>query len=403
MAKIIKPLSDVEIKKAKAKEKDYYLFDGEGLCLLIKKNGSKLWRCNFTFNSKRNTVSFGSYPEISLKEAREKKDELKLKVSKGINPAVSKNDEDDQTMTFQIIADKWLHLMKDDWSTSNYEKIKGNLVKNAYPFIGNKAMGEITKKDIFTIIERMEHRNAVEYSNRLLNNIERIYRYAIAKEYINHNVIADIDKKNSLKKRKKGSIPAITDKKELKELHNIIKHYNDDFKTDVIISHALKLAPYLALRPYNLRFLEWEEIDFENKYISIPAEKMKMSVDFVMPLSKQALKIIKDVEVFRTSSKYVFYSPNTSLRCISENTLNHALHRLGYKGKHTAHGFRSSFSTNAHENVSLHGKNSDIIESCLAHAELNTVKKAYNRESKFKYLDEKRELMQWWADWLDDL
>lgn len=224
MAKIIKPLSDVEIKKAKAKEKDYYLFDGEGLCLLIKKNGSKLWRCNFTFNSKRNTVSFGSYPEISLKEAREKKDELKLKVSKGINPAVSKNHEADETMTFQIIADKWLHLMKDDWSTSNYEKIKGNLVKNAYPFIGNKAMGEITKKDIFTIIERMEHRNAVEYSNRLLNNIERIYRYAIAKEYINHNVIADIDKKNSLKKRKKGSIPSITDKKELKELHNTIKH-----------------------------------------------------------------------------------------------------------------------------------------------------------------------------------
>ena len=146
-----------------------------------------------------------------------------------------------------------------------------------------------------------------------------------------------------------------------------------------------------------------KEIDFENGYIDIPAEKMKMSLDFVMPLSKQALKIIKDVEVFRSSSKYVFYSPTTSLKCISENTLNHALHRLGYKEKHTVHGFRSSFSTNAHENVSLHGKNSDIIESCLAHAELNTVKRAYNRESKFKYLEEKRELMQWWADYLDNI
>lgn len=401
MARIIKPLSDVEIKKAKTKEKDYYLFDGDGLNLLIKKNGSKLWRCGYTFNGKRNTVSLGVYPEVSLKEAREKKDEVKKKIAQGINPSISKDIKADETITFKIIAEKWLDLMKDDWSKSNYAKIKSTIENNAYPFIGEKDINQIEKRDIFVIIELMEKRDAIELARRLLNNMERIYKFAVSRDFIKHNLIGDIDKNNALKKRKATHIPAITDKDELRELLNDIKLYNTDLTKDVVTSYATKLAPYLALRPYNIRFLEWKEIDFENEMIIISAEKMKMKIEFAMPLSRQALSILKDMETYRTTSNYVFYSPSSKTRCISENTLNHVLHRMGYKGKHTIHGFRSSFSTIAHENISLHGKSSDIIESCLAHAESNTVKKAYNRESTLKYINEKRELMQWWADWID--
>ena len=149
--------------------------------------------------------------------------------------------------------------------------------------------------------------------------------------------------------------------------------------------------------------MEWSEINFEKEYIEISADKMKMNNDFILPLSKQAISILMDIEKFKSSSKFIFPSATTNLKSISENTLNHALHKMGYIGKHTSHGFRAMFSTNCHENIKSHGLFSDIIESCLAHAELNSVKAAYNRESKFKYFEEKKHLMQWWADWIDNL
>lgn len=401
MARITKPLTDTEISKAKSKEKDYYLYDGEGLVLLVKTNNSKLWRYNYKFNEKRKTISFGRYPEIKLKEARELKEKSKESIKNQIDPSESKSSNFELDTTFKYISDKWLNLMKDDWSKSNYEKIKSNLQNNAYPFLGNKNIKDITRKDILLLVERMEKRNATEYASRLLNNIQRIYKYAVTNEYVAHNIIADIDKQNSLKKRKKVNHPAITNIKEFKKLLKDIQNYGINFKSDISTIYALKIAPLVALRPYNFRSLEWSEIDFEEEYIDIPKEKMKMEIDFVLPLSTQALKLLKEIEQFKTDSKYVFYSATSNIKCISENTLNHALQRMGYKGVHTSHGFRSTFSTNAHENITQHGLSSDIIESCLAHAEQNTVKKAYNRESKLKYIDEKRKLMQWWSDFLD--
>lgn len=294
--------------------------------------------------------------------------------------------------------------MKEDWSEANLKKIQGNLERNAYPFIGEKDINEITKKDILILVERMEQRNAVEYGSRLLSNIQRIFKYAVIKEYAQHNIVADIDKSLALKRRKTVNLPALTDKEDVKKLLKDIKEYNKNFKTDVIIYYAINLAFYIPLRHHNIRFLEWDEIDFEKDTIEISAEKMKMGIDFVMPLSRQAKRILKEVELFRIDNcKYVFYSPTAKTRCLSENTLSYVLHKLGYKDIHTVHGFRSTFSTNAHENIKEHGFYSDIIESCLAHAEHNVIKKAYNRDSKYKYIDEKRGLIQWYADWLDSL
>ena len=403
MPKIATPLTDTKIKTSKPKEKDYKLSDGQGLFLLVKTNGTKLWRFDFTFTNKRQTMSFGVYPEIGLKEAREKREKARENIKNGINPIESKSSNFEIDATFKFISDKWLDLQKDDWSKSNYEKIKSNLENNAYPFLGNRNIKDISRKDILNLIERMEQRNATEYASRLLSNIQRIYKYAVTNEYVEHNIIADIDKRNSLKKRKTENHPALTKKEDIKQLLKDINRYGIDFMGDISTIYALKLAPYLGLRPYNLRFLEWNEVNFEEQYLDIPAPKMKNKKPFILPLSKQALEIVKEIEKFKSDSTYLFYSSTSKKRCISENTINHALHKMGYKDKHTGHGFRAMFSTNAHEYISEHGFHSDIIESCLSHSERNAIKAAYNRESKFKYLEEKRKLMQWWADWLDKL
>jgi integrase len=402
MPKICKPLSDTKIRKSKPKEKDYKLSDGQGLYIVIKSNGTKMWRFDFTFLGKRKSMSFGIYDEVSLKEARQKREKARKNIERGINPIDSKSSNFEVTVNFKQISEKWLALMKDSWSKSNYEKIRGNLEKNAYPFIGQRDIKDISRKDILALVERMENRDAIEYASRLLNNIQRIYKYAITNEYVERNIISDIDKQNSLKKHKTKNYPALTKKEDIKKLLEDINSYSDEFKSDICTIYALKLAPYLALRPFNLISLEWNEINFESKTIEISKDKMKISIDFVLPLSNQAFELLKEIEKFK-SSKFVFPSPTTNTKSISGNTINDALHKMGYKNKHTNHGFRAMFSTNAYENVAEHHLHSDIIESCLAHSEPNRVKAAYNRESKYKYIEEKRKLMQWWADWLDNL
>lgn len=415
MSKIVKPLTDTEIKKAKYTSKEEFeilkktnpniqrknkLSDGKGLFLNIRESGTKMWQFDYKFLDKRYSMSFGTYPEISLKDARDTREKALENIKKGINPIDAKRSNFQIDSTFKYISEKWLENMKDGWSDSNYKKIKSNFENNAFPYIGTKDIKDIKRKDILKLIEQMEKRNATEYASRLLNNIQRMYKYAVTNEYIEHNIVSDIDKANALKKQQKKNIPAITKKEDIKQLLIDIYNYGETFFSDMSTINALKLAPYVALRPYNLRFLEWNEIDFEKSFIVIDAKKMKMNLDFVLPLSSQALEILKKLSEFKTSV-YVFPSSSSNSKPISENTLNHALHRMGYKGKHTSHGFRAMFSTNAHELRSEHKINSDVIESCLAHSEQNSVKSAYNRESKYKYLEEKKVLMQWWADWLD--
>ena len=417
MSRIAKPLTDTEIKKSKYTSKEEFeilkkvnpniqrknkLSDGNGLFLIIRETGTKMWQFDFKFLDKRYSMSFGIYPDVSLKDARDIREKALQNIKKGINPIESKKSNFQIDNTFKHIAEKWLLNMKDGWSESNFKKIKSNFENNAFPFIGSKDIKQITRRDILKLIEQMEKRNATEYANRLLNNIQRMYKYAITNEYIEHNIISDIDKSNALKKQQKKNIPAITKKNEIKQLLIDINNYGETFFSDLSTINALKISPYVALRPYNIRFLEWDEIDFEQELLIIPADKMKMKIDFVLPLSRQVILLLKNIYKYK-NSKYIFPSASSTSKPISENTLNHALHRMGYKDRHTSHGFRAMFSTNAHELRNEHKINSDVIESCLAHSKQNSVKAAYNRQSKFKYLDEKRILMQWWANWLDSI
>lgn len=403
MAKIVKPLTDTEIKKAKEKDKEYKLSDGQGLYLVVKINGSKFFRFDFSYAGKRKSMSFGVYPKISLKEAREQREKAKEQLSHNINPIESKSSNFEITASFKYISEKWFTLMKSEWKPVTYELNENRLKLHVYPYIGNKDITTIDRLDILNIIQKLQEKEHFEIAERILNVIERIYKYSVTYGFVEHNIIADIDKRTIFAKKSVTHRATLTKEKEIKELMQDINTYGEIYRADISVICALKIIPYLALRPFNIRFLEWNEVNFEKEYLDIPANKMKTKKDFVLPLPKQALEILKTIKPYSfEKSTFVFPSPTSNLKPFSDATLNHALMKLGYKDKITSHGFRAMFSTTAHEKIKEHGFNSDIIESCLAHAETNKVKAAYNRESKMKYFEEKKELMQWWADWLSN-
>ena len=405
MPKVVKPLTDKEIKASKPKEKEYKLSDGQSLYLVVKTNGTKFFRYDFTFENKRKSMSFGIYPEISLSEARILKDKTKELLKQKINPIIDKNLSNiNSDNTFKSISEKWLSKMKNEWEDSTLKKVVNVMENHAYPYIGNKPIENIIRTDILNIIDRMNKKGLFGSAEKLISNINRIYKFAVTYNYVEHNIVADIDKKNVIISTRHNHYPAITNEDEVKELINDIQSFEDLFKADITTIVALKLAPLVALRPSNLCSLEWSEINFEKEYLDIAANKMKTKKDFILPLSKQAIEILKSIEPFSAhKSKYVFPSPTSNLKNINDATINHALKKLGYKDRQCTHGFRSTFSTITHEKVKEHGFSSDIIESCLAHEEQNQVKASYNRSSKMKYFEEKKELMQWWADWLDKL
>lgn len=400
MPKLVKPLSDTELRKSKPKDKQYKLSDGKSLYFIVNTNGSKYFRFDYTYNNKRKSISFGTYPETSLAQARKKRDEAKILLKEGINPSDIKKENKRTSHTFESVTNEWLEVLRTSVIEKTYIKTK-SIIENNTKLIRDKEFKRITRIDILDIIKVMENRGVIESASRLLNYIERIYKYAVTYNIVEHNIVADIDKRNILKSKIQTHFPAITKKSDIKKLLEDIENYGKIYRADISTVYALKLAPYVFLRPYNLRFAEWSEIDLENKIWEIPKEKMKTKKDFVIPLSKQVIEIIKEIKPYSFSvSKYLFPSPITNLKPISASTLNHALMRMGYKDVMVSHGFRAMASTILHEKVAEHGFFSDIIELQLAHTERNKVKAAYNRDNKFKYIEERIKLMQWWGNWL---
>ena len=405
MKRTIKKLTELEIKKAEIKDKDYNLSDGDGLYFIVRKNGSKFFRLDFRYGGKRLSMSLGTYPKISLKEARDKKDECKKLLSENINPISEKRvKKSSESLTLGMIIDEWLELRVK--SSSDATVIQNRrMLKNITNWLGNIAIKDIKRVDIINILEKIQSKGVIETAHRLLSLMNKIYMFAVTKEYIEHNIIADIDKKSVLIPSNKNiHHPAITNPKEIKELINDINHIEEKLKSDISVIFIFKIIPYVFVRSENIRLMRWDELDLEKGIWEIPKEKMKTHIDFVCPLSRQAVDIIKQIEPYsRHRSEFVFPSPSKNDRGVSGATLSDTLNKLGYQNKHTFHGFRSMFSTIAYECHKEHGFHSDIIEACLAHKEKNRVKAAYNRASKYKYFEEKKELMQWWANWLSSL
>ncbi len=385
-------LNNTMIKNFKEPKK---YFDGGGLFLEVRANGSKYWRMKYRFNKKEKLLSFGVYPTVSLKQARDKREEAKKHLAEGIDPGQIKKqaqaEERAQGETFESIAREW-HAKFSPRLTPNYaEDVMHRLEQNVLPFIGDMPIADVTAPELLAVVQRMEARGVVETARRQLQKCGQIFRYAVATGRADRDPSQDL--KGAIPPPPKRHLASITEPKEVAGLLRAIDDYTGDFTTCC----ALKLAYLTFVRPGELRHAEWSEFDFEANEWRIPGPKMKMKEKHIVPLSRQAVMILESLRALTGNGKYIFPGVRSRSRPMSENTVNAALRRMGYtKEQMTGHGFRSMASTHLNEL----GWNRDAIERQLAHAERDEIRAAYNYA---EFLPERRKMMQAWADYLDAL
>lgn len=388
-------LTNIAIKNAKPGPKPQRLFDGGGLYLEISPAGGKLWRLKYRFGGKEKRLALGAYPIITLAEAREQRDEARKLLAHGTDPAVPKKEAKAEQLatkeTFESIAEEWFAKHRHTWADNTAETIIGRLRKDIFPFIGTRAIREITAPELLSIIRRIEARGAVETSRRDLQKCGQIFRYAVATGRAERDIAADLQ--GAIAPPKKRHFASIHEPKEIGALLRAI----DGYQGSLITRCALKIAPLTFVRPGELRHAEWSEIDLENAEWRIPAARMKMREKHIVPLSRQAIEAFHELHPLTGSGLYVFPGERSRSRPMSENTVLAALRRLGYeKGEMTGHGFRSMASTILHEQ----GWMSEVIERQLAHGDRNKIRASYNFA---QHLPERRRMMQVWADYLDAL
>ncbi len=389
------PLTDVAVKNAKSKVKPYKLTDGEGLYLLVNTVG-KYWRFDYRYAGKRKTLAIGVYPDTTLGDARDKRSQARKLLAQGIDPGEAKQTKKREARqhaanTFEAVAREWHEKKSVNWVEKTKVRNIRILERNIFPHIGNAAIAKVTPQDLLHALQKMEKRGIVDTAHRALQICGEIFRYAIATERAQADLSLVL--RGALIPVKEKHHSSITDPKGVAELLRIIQGYEGAYLT----RQALKLAPFVFVRPGELRHAEWSEIDLEAAEWRIAAAKMKMKAVHIVPLSTQAIEIFSDIKKHTVVGKYVFPGLRTVERPMSENTVNAALRRLGYdKDQMTGHGFRSMASTILHEQGWPH----EAIERQLAHAERNKVSAAYNYA---EHLPKRREMMQAWADYLDGL
>jgi integrase len=386
-------LTDIAIRKAKPEKKPYKMTDGSGLYLLVNKSG-KYFRFDYRFAGKRKTLALGVYPDVKLSEARDKHVKARKLIRDGVDPGQQRKIEKltkikQAENNFQSIALDWFSRVKHVWTEGHARTVLSRLENNVFPLIGNRSIVDISAPELLAVLRLIESRGAIETAHRVKQVCGQIFRYAIATGRAERDPSADL--KGALQPAKPERMATITDPKKVGALMRAI----DAYAGHLITRCALRLAPLVFVRPGELRHAEWDEIDFENAEWKIPAEKMKMRTPHIVPLSRQAVDVFLEVKPFTGKGRFVFPSLRTIERPMSENTVLGALRRLGYaKEEMSGHGFRAMASTLLHEN----GWHSDLIERQLAHAERNSVRAAYNHA---QHLPQRKEMMQWWADYLD--
>ena len=396
----IKLLKDLQIRNAKPLEQDYRMQDGEGLYILIRPNGSKLWRYNYSFENKKYVYPFGKYPDISLEKARILHQEaIKLKID-GINPVEQKRKvklekKQKSVTTFKSIAEEWLIKKTRESSVGYSKEIKSRIERNLYPLLGERDIREIKKSDVASALKIIDIRSP-ELAGRCLNYTQNIFEYAEDLGIIEFSVIASLSASKFLTKYESTNYAHIQDEQRLKELLIAIDSYSGEY----VVRQLLRLLPLVALRPSEAREAKWNEIDFEKRLWVIPKERMKMRSEHIVPLSAQAVNILQEIYPFTKNSEYIFQSPRDRMAPLSNNSINKALQILGFKSEQTGHGFRHIFSTTAHEKIAEHGLHSLVIEACLSHKDKNKIRSTYN---KAQYIPERTQLMQWYADYLDSI
>ena len=386
------PLTHLKVERAKPKEKQYKLADERGMYLLIHPKGGKWWRLDYRYQGKRKTLSLGIYPDVSIKVARKKRDDARSILDGGIDPAYyRKSNKELSADSFEAVAREWFGKFRGQWTNNHATTTLGRLEKDILPWVGSRPIAAIEPPELLRVYQRIEKRGALETAHRIHQIASRIFRYGVATGKCPRDPTADL--RGALPPARSVHFASLTDPKEIGALLRVI----DDYQGSTVTRCALQLATLVFVRPGELRHAEWTEIHIDLSEWRIPASKMKMKRDHIVPLSMQAIETLEEVQHLTGSGRYIFPSTLTASRPMSENTVNSALRRLGYtKEEMTGHGFRSMASTLLNEN----GWSADAIERQLAHVEGNSVRAAYNYAD---YLDERRRMMQWWADYLDDL
>ena len=396
---MLQALKALAVAKAKPKDKPYKLTDGGGLYLLVKEAG-KYWRYDYRHLGKRKTLALGVFPTITLEDAREAHQKAKRELDlNNVDPSATLSKKArvgaarvSQVQTVEAICREWLKLQS-KWADSHRVKVKLRLKKDVYPELGPREIGSVTAPDVLRCLRLVESRGAVDSAHRIKHTLGQVFRYAIATGRAEHDPTASL--RGALAKIDKQSYPHVTDPKRLGEMLRAIEGYEGTFE----VAQALRLLPLVFTRPGELRHAEWSEFDMERAVWTIPAERMKRKKNgnHVVPLSRQALGIVKALHKVNGEGVLLFPGARSVTRPISDNTLNAALRRLDVsKDEHVAHGFRHTASTLLNEQ---RGFDPDLIEVQLHHAD-RSMRGKYNKAA---YFEERQKMMQAWADYLDSL
>jgi integrase len=385
-------LSESRIRSARPADKAYKLYDERGLYLKVETSGSRLWRFKYRFAGKERLLALGAYPDVPLKRAREKRDDARRLVADGVDPCAQRQDvKAAEAVTFAGVAAEWLELHRRRFARATYEKAVWTFNDLVNPFIGSRPVASITAPELLAVLRRLERRGKHETAHRTKQRCGQVFRYAIATGRAMRDVSADL--RGALAPVVTKNHAAIIEPRKIGALLRAIDSYIGHPPTQA----ALKLAPLVFLRPGELRQGEWAEIDLDGAEWRIPASRMKMREHHIVPLATQSIAILRELHAITGRGRYVFPSPRSADRPMSENSVTAALRRMGYSGEEmTWHGFRSLASTSLNEQ----GWHPDLIELQLAHTERNAVRSAYNRAQR---LVERRKMMQHWADHLDSL
>lgn len=385
-------LTNIEIKNAQPKEKEYQLSDGAGLALLIKPNGAKLWRYRFSRGGKAQKLSLGAYPDITLSQARILAADSRAKLARGVNPVSERKEERlaaKSTNTFEAVAVEWQQARSVTWSEGYVEDTKRLFERNVFPLIGDRPISQIEPLELLEVIRKIEKRGANELATKVRRRCGEVFSFAIVTGRAKYNPAPDLA--GAMSRFQRGhylSLPA-------SELGGFLCALSTTTGSP-LVNAAVRLLMLTGVRPGELRQAEWKEIDLEAALWEIPPERMKARRPHMVPLSKQAVELFKIIQSVTGRYELVFAGRNDIRRPMSDMSMNQLIKRSGYGEKLTGHGFRHTMSTILHEQ----GYNTAWIEMQLAHVDRNTIRGTYNRA---QYLDGRREMLQWYANHIDQL
>ncbi|HHK8232693.1 TPA: tyrosine-type recombinase/integrase [Serratia marcescens] len=387
-------LTDIQIRRSKPQEKPYTLNDGQGLSLLINTDGSKGWRFRFRYAGKAKLMSFGTYPLVTLADAREKRGEARKQVANGIDPVAEKRAQKlaqklSVENSFEAISREWHTYKADRWTLAYREEIMRTFEQDVFPYIGQRPIAEIKPLELLEVLRRIEKRGALEKTRKVRQRCGEVFRYAIITGRAEYNPAPDLASALAVPNQKHHPFLSA------EELPYFVKDL-EGYTGSIITKNAAKIVMLTGVRTQEMRFATWEEIDFERGIWEIPAERMKMRRLHIVPLSTQVVELLKQLQPITGHYPYIFIGRNNRRKPISKESVNQVIELLGYKGRATGHGFRHTMSTILHEQ----GFDSAWIEMQLAHVDKNGIRGTYNHA---QYLEKRRDMLQWYADFIAGL